>query len=417
MKKSIFLFLSLIYCLNIYSQNVSQWRGSERNGIYNEKNLLKEWPQDGPEVLWTAEGIGSGYSSASVTDEMIFITGMQNYNDVLTAIDHKGQVKWKKIIGPSWRGSYPDTRVTPTVEDSKVYVISGQGKIVCFDAITGDEIWSVDGYNKFEGYCTMWGVCESPLIVGDKVVYTPGGDKTTMVSLNKKTGETIWMSESLKDSTAYVSPVLVEYAGKKMIVSILANYFFAVDSDDGKILWKYKYHDLLADQTHWYSPIININTPLYHDGKFFISKGYDHLAAKFSMTKNGNDIKLEWTNSLLDVHLGGMVLIDNHIYAANWLHNRDGNWCCINWDTGEKLYEKKWFNKGSIISADGLLYCYEEKYGNLALVEPTPEEFKILSSFKIDKGKGPYWSHPVIVNGVLYVRHGDFLMAYNIEAS
>ena len=117
-----------------------------------------------------------------------------------------------------------------------------------------------------------------------------------------------------------------------------------------------------------------------------------------------------------DSHLGGMVLVEDHIYGSNWYHNRDGSWCCLDWNTGELKYETHWINKGSVIFADGLLYCYEEKRGTMALVEPTPREFRILSSFETALGSGPAWSHPVIHDGVLYVRRGNALMAYDISA-
>lgn len=413
-KLNVLIILSFV-SIQLLAQNVSQWRGINRNGTYHESNLLKEWPEEGPERLWITEGIGAGHSSVSVAGDRLYITGMQEKNDVLTSMDMDGKVLWKKIIGPSWQGSYPETRVTPTVDNGKVYVISGKGIVACFNSENGDKIWSVDGYNKYEGYCTMWGVCESPLIVDDKIIYTPGGNITTMVAMDKNTGETIWKSESLNDSTGYVSPVLINHNGRRLILSIIANYFFGINPDNGQILWKYKYYDLKHNQDHPYAPIININSPLYFDSKIYITKGYDHLGAMFDLNEDGSDINLVWTDSVLDVHLGGMVYVDGYIYGANWLHNRDGHWCCINWETGEKMYETKWNNKGSIIYADNLLYCYDEKYGNVALVEPTPEEFKIISSFKVEEGRGPYWAHPVIVNGVLYLRHGDFLLAYKIK--
>ncbi len=321
---------------------------------------------------------------------------------------------WQVPIGDSWDTSYADARTTPTIVEDKVYVISGKGQVACLDANTGKTIWTVDGYSKFEGYCTMWGVCESPLIIDDKLIYTPGGNKTTMVALDKNTGETRWMSKSLRDSTAYVSPMVVEYGGKNIIASISANYFFGVDAKDGNILWKYDYYDLKWDQTHFYSPIINCNTPLYSDGEFFISKGYDHLAARFKMNKVGTNISLIRTDSTLDVHHGGMVLFDGYIYGSNWINNRDGNWCCVDWDTGEKMYETHWESKGSVILADSMLYCYEEKRGNLALVKPNPDKFELVSSFTIIMGKGQHWAHPVINNGILFMRHGDVLMAYDI---
>lgn len=407
------LFILHSPCIN--SQVISQWRGDHRNGIYNETGLLDIWPEEGPELLWSVDEIGTGYSSATATGEMVYITGMDDTLDVLTAIDLRGNIKWQTSYGHGWTNSYPGTRGSATVEKDKVYVISGNGEVVCLDAISGNIIWSVNGFDTFNGVCTMWGVSESPLIVDDKIIYTPGGSKTTMVALDKGTGETIWETESLIDSTAYVSPLLIEHDGRKLIATITANYFFGVNPEDGKVLWKYKYSDLKWNQTHWYSPIINCNTPLYHDGQVFITKGYDHLAAMFSLNKQGDKIELLWTNEILDVHHGGMVLVDGYLYGANWQNNATGNWCCIDWETGEKMYEIEWQCKGSIISADNKLYCFDEKRGNIALVEPTPEDFKIVSSFRISKGTGPYWSHPAIRDGVLYIRHGEILMAYNIK--
>ena len=156
-----------------------------------------------------------------------------------------------------------------------------------------------------------------------------------MVALNKTTGKTIWKTESLQDSTAYVSPILINYEGKQIIATITANYFFGVNASNGNILWKFKYSDLKWRQTHWYSPIINCNSPLYHDGKIFITKGYNHKAALFSLSEKGEKITLLRTDTVLDVHIGGMVLKDGYLYGSNWINNRTGNWCCIELETGK----------------------------------------------------------------------------------
>ena len=84
--------------------------------------------------------------------------------------------------------------------------------------------------------------------------------------------------------------------------------------------------------------------------------------------------------------------------------------------SGKTMYNTKWGNKGQIITAGGMLYCYEEKSGNFGLVKATPEKFEIISSFEITMGTGEHWAHPVILDGILYIRHGDTLMAYNIKA-
>jgi len=416
MKRLILLSIVIFYLhLYVNAQNISQWRGTDRNGIYNEDGLLDNWPEEGPELLWFSDTIGYGFSSIAVTGDFVFATGILDTLEIITAFDLNGKFKWQIPYGNVWKGPYYPARSTPTVIDSLVYMISGNGEIACLRAISGEKLWSLDAYSKFEGHATMWGVCESPLILDDKLFYTCGGNRTTMVALNKHTGETIWESKSLDDSTAYVSPILIELDDKKIIANVSANYFFGVNADNGDILWKYKYSDLKWNQTHWYSPIINCNSPLYHDSKVFISKGYDHKAAMFEINENGNNIELLWIDTILDVHIGGMVLVDGYIYGANWIDNRNGNWCCIDWETGKIMYEKEWEFKGSIIYADSLLYCYEEKGGHIAIVEPDTNDFNIISSFKIDKGKGPHWAHPVIKNGTLYIRHGNVLMAYNLK--
>jgi len=407
------LFLLMI-CGSCDSPTVSQWRGADRNGFYDEKGLLDEWPEDGPEMIWSANGIGKGYSSVSVTEEMVYISGKMDSLEYLTAINHKGEIQWQTPYGNAWHGGFPEAKTTANIQDGKAYVISGQGEVVCIDAHTGKIIWKVPVYDDFNGYATMWGVCESPLIVDDKVFYMPGGMKTTMVALNKNTGEIEWASESLSDSTAYVSPIFIEYGGRKAIVSLSANYLMGVDPDDGEIIWKYKYYDLKGGITHNYHPIINTNSPFYYNGQIYITKGYNHPSAMFSLNEDGDGVKLMWTDTILDVHIGGIVMVDEYIYGANTLKGRRSNWCSLKWDTGEIISETELLGRGSVITAGGKIYFYAEKNGEVALIDPSPTGSRILSSFKVSLGNGPHWAHPVIRNGILYIRHGDVVMAHVI---
>lgn len=396
------------------SSTVSQWRGQDRNGFYDENGLLDNWPEEGPEMIWSIEGIGDGFSSVSVAEDMIYVTGKEDTLEYLTAIDHTGNIKWKVPYGKASDRGHPEAKTTPNVQEGKAYVISCQGEVVCLDADNGDIIWKVDVYDDFEGYATLWGVCESPLIIDDKVFYMPGGMKSTMVALDKNTGDLVWASESLGDSTAYVSPIHVEYGGRETIVTLSANYLLGVDPSNGKIIWKYKYYDLFGPITDMYQAIINTNSPVYSDGQIYVTKGYNHLAAMFSLNEDASDVELMWTDSILDVHIGGVVVIDGLIYGANTLKGGKGKWCCLDWVTGEVLYETELMGKGSVITADEKIYFYSERQGKVALIEPSPVESKILSSFSVPLGNGPHWAHPVIRQGVLYIRHGDALMAYNI---
>jgi len=127
---------------------------------------------------------------------------------------------------------------------------------------------------------------------------------------------------------------------------------------------------------------------------------------------------LVWRNDDLDTHHGGFVLVDGVIYGSNWINNGSGNWVAVDWNTGETKFDTPWpggKGKGSIIAADDMLYCYDERRGTVGLIRPNPEKFDVVSEFRITKGVGPHWAHPVIHEGVLYIRHGNALMAFKIK--
>ena len=400
------------------SQNIAQWRGPARDGVFPGKELLKVWPPEGPPMSWSRSGIGKGYSSAVSDGKAVYITGMKDSADYLTALNMKGDILWQVPFGPSWNSSFPDTRCTPTVEDGRVYVLSGLGTIGCINAVDGKTKWSFDAAKKFGAAYGDWGVCESLLLAGNLVFYTPAGAKTSMVALDKNTGETVWESESLQDTSAYVSPRLITFGDKKIIVTLMSNYLIGVNPDNGKIVWKYNYAALMPEKSVkvWPgAPKTNTITPLYKDGMLYITGGYDHVGAMFSLSEDASAISLVWTDTTLDCHHGGVVLYDEHIYGSNWIDNSRGNWCCIGWKTGKTAYDQKWQTKGSIISCDSMLYLFDEKNGNVALVKPDPGKFNVSCSFKVPNGKGPCWAHPEIHDGILYVRRGDVLMAFDLR--
>ncbi len=399
-----------------FSGDSAQWRGPNRDGNYPDTNLLKQWPADGPKLLWQNDSLELGYGAATVDADGIYVSGSKNPSDVLIALDKTGKIRWTADIGAAFDGDYPLARCTPSLDGGHVYTISGAGHITCTNAADGSTKWSVDGYKKFSGRWGIWGTSENPLVVNDLVIYTPGGSKTTMVALNKLSGETVWQTKSLDDTSAYSSPVVFKHAGRNVIANVTANFIFGVDAANGEVLWKYSYGTLEPPDSSWSgAPHTNTITPIYKDGYIYTTSGYDHVGALFKIAEDGNSVTLAWTDKTLDSHHGGVVLVDGYLYGANWINNRSGNWCAIDWKTGKPAFETKWHTKGSIIQADGMLYCYEEKDGNIALVEASPKGFNVASSFQISQGAGPHWSHPVIDSGSLYIRHGKSLMAYDIK--
>ncbi len=400
------------------AQQIAQWRGPDRSGVYPDTGLLKSWPAGGPVMLWSATGAGKGHSSVVVYDKQVYVTGMKDSTDYLSAFDLNGKLLWQVPFGPSWRNSFPDTRCTPTVENDQIYLVSGSGTVGCYSTKDGSTLWQFDGIKRYDGKFGEWGVCESLLILDEKLFYTPGGPNTTVVALDKNTGQTIWTSESLADTSAYVSPLLVRWGNNRIVVTLLSNYLVGVDADNGKIHWKFKYSALSPEAGYkiWPgAPQTNAITPLFRDGNLYITGGYNHVGAMFRLTEDGTGLQQAWTDTTLDCHHGGVVEIDGAIYGSGWLDNARGNWCSVDWKTGKPNYSEKWFTKGSIISADGKLYCYEEKNGNLGLVKANPSKFELISTFRIPLGKGPHWSHPSIFGGILYIRHGDAVMAYDLR--
>ncbi|WP_372751390.1 PQQ-binding-like beta-propeller repeat protein [Labilibaculum sp.] len=408
---SIVLICTMTQCTN--KQTKSEWRGPNRTGVYAETGLQKEWPAGGPKLLWHLDSIPTGYSSVVIANNSIYLTGLRDSMDYVLALDMQGKIKWQVPYGRGWDQSFTDSRCTPTVEGDRIYLSSGRGDLACVNALSGEIFWQVKANEKFKGEYGRWGISESLLLWDDLVFYTPCGEKTTMVGLNKMTGETVWKSKSIHDKPAYVSPLLIERNGKQQIVTVTEKNAIGVNPSNGNIDWQFDYGSYAAGQ---WKANINTNTPLYKDGKIFITNGYDHHSVMLDVSEDASSVELSYVDSLLDIHHGGAVLVDGYIYGSNWEHNRMGRWVCLEWETGKAMYETEWKNKGSIIAAEGMLYCCDEKDGNIALVKADPNQFKVISSFKIPYGKGPYWAHMVIYDGVLYVRHAKAVMAYSIKA-
>ena len=395
-----------------YGQEIG-WRGPGRTGIYNETGLMKSWPTAGPALIWEAEGIGMGYSSTTVTNDAVYITGIRGDKDVLTAFTQDGKKKWDLEYGSMSKvDSRPESRCTPTFANGRIFVVSGMGELSCVSP-NGKILWTVDYYKKYSATVPRFGITESPVVVDNKVIVTPGGNIAAMVAFNVENGNVVWETPSLNEGSQYVNPLLIETKGMKVIITHTPTWIIGVNAANGKILWKFNFGSVNDDQGGGKN---YIHTPIYKDGFLFAANGYGQTSAKIKINWDGKDPELVWKNPEINPHVGGMVLIGNYIYSSTHDNNTKGRWICVDWTTGKTMWITDWNNKGSVISAEGLLYLYEEKSGNVALVRPNNEKLDIISSFKVTKGTGPYWAHPVINKGRLFLRHGDYLAVYSIKA-
>lgn len=416
--KTITLSLILLLILSgiIRAQKVNDWRPENRTGVSAETGLMKSWPATGPDLIWSNLNLAKGYSSPSFGTSTIYITGNKDADDILFALDMNGKILWQTVIGRAWTKSNPESRATPTVEGNRVYTTSGFGDLACIDGTNGKILWTYKASELNKGTYGSWGIAESLLIDGDKIYYSPGGPETMTIALKKATGDVIWKSASLNDKPGYVSPILINFAGRKMIVNTSLGHIFGVDASNGEILWKVS-HEQSSDPNLRQFELIKCTTPLYKDGMVYVTGGYDTGGMMIKIGDDAKSAKVVWTDPVLDDHHGGVVLVNGYIYGSNWINNNSGNWCCIDWKTGKKMWEEPWNCKGSIISAEGMLYIYDERQGNMGFLRANPEKFDLVSSFKVTLGDaGPFWAHPVIHNGILFLRHTNALMAYNIKA-
>lgn len=410
------VLLTQILSLIILSANsqVHQFQGPERDGKFPEKGLLKEWPEEGPELLLEYEGIGDGWSSVISNGKNIYATGKKDSMDYVTCLDFEGNKKWEVAYGKGWSGSFPSTRGTPTIEEDRIYVISGVGELVCLNAESGQINWKINVDRDYKAEWHVWGVAESPLIVHDKVICSPAGPFTTFVAFDKMTGEEIWKTRGSDGQRSYVSPVLHKFNGEEYIIGASASELFIVDAEDGEIKTTYKYFD--PSLWRWQPKgMIWANSPLVKGNMIFISIGYDYPAKMLRVNDDLTSIEEVYTSTLLDNHHHGMIELDGYIYGSYWIHNNAGAWTCIDWDTGKVMYDNEWYSKGEMVYSDGMLYVYIEKTGHVGLIEPSPSGFNVISEFKVERGKGPHWSHPYIYDGKLFLRHGEFLMVYDIR--
>ncbi|MBN4049833.1 PQQ-like beta-propeller repeat protein [bacterium AH-315-M10] len=398
-----FLFLAL--AVTAHADDWPQWRGANRDGHSAETGLLQRWPDDGPKQAWSVQGLGRGYASVSIAKGRIYTTGMRGSDGWLFCYSTQGKLLWKKNYGAEWsnRGGYPGSRCTPTVHDGRVYVFSGQGRMGCYDAKSGKRLWYMDTKRAFRGRNIQWGYSQSPLISGSAVICQPGGNNASIVALNRKTGRTIWTSRGWSEKSAYCSAALIKHGRNKLIVTTTASHVVGLNLR-GQVMWK-------VPMQNTYS--VHANTPVYKNGLIYIGCGYGWGSMALKLNGSGNSVSQLWKKRLLDTHHGGVVLIGNYIYGTS--SNKPRNqWLCIDIRNGQEKHRARGVGKGSVITADGMLYCYGEK-GSLALVKATPEGHRIISQFRIEMGDRQHWAHPAISDGVLYIRHGDALMAFSIK--
>lgn len=380
--------------------NWPQWRGPNRDGISKETGLLKEWPTEGPALVWKASGAGGGYSSFSVANGKLYTMGLRGDREFVVAFDvATGKEAWATPHGSAFRNDRGDgPRGTPTVDGDRVYALGGSGDLTALDARTGKVVWSKNVLKEFGGSNITWGISESPLVLGNKVLVNPGGPGASIVALNKDTGAVIWKSQS--DKAGYSSAIPVEINGATQVVFFTAERAVGLDAKDGKLLWEYGRPA---------NNVANVATPIARANRVFISSDYGTGGGVVEI-KADNKAQEIWFTKDMRNHHSSSVLIGDYLYgfSSNML-------AAVRFDTGEMAWRDRSVGKGSLVFADGNLYCFSEN-GVVGLVEASPSGYKEKGRFRIAQGNLPTWTHPVVVGGRLYLRDQDTIYAYDVKA-
>jgi outer membrane protein assembly factor BamB len=334
---------------------------------------------------------------------MIYTASSIGNNTVVIALDLDGKVLWKVKNGKSWTGSHPGSRSTPTIDGNRLYHQNPHGSLACLDAKTGDIVWQFNIIEKFKSKVPRWALAESLLVDGDHLISCPGGPQTCMVALDKTNGSVVWKAPSTGELAGYASPDLFEHEGLRIITTLTLKSMIGVNADTGELLWRTK-HETYYDE--------NIMTPIFHDGEIFVSTLVGSVKWKVNVKDGKVSLKEIWRTQQLENHHGGVILVNEDLHGAGVVRNR--SLVCLDWKTGRAHYMDKCVDV-SLTYADGMLYALSEN-SVMGLVQPTPIGHKLVSYFKIPKGgKGKSWAHPVVCDGRLYIRHGEFLYAYSLK--
>jgi outer membrane protein assembly factor BamB len=395
-----------------------QFRGPRRDGISDERGLLQTWPDGGPKALWRAAGAGRGFSSPIIAEGRLFVTGDIGEDHYILAYDLEGKQLWKIKSGAAWLNQYQGARASVTYSAGRLFHQNAHGRVVCLDAATGADVWSVNVLERYKGENITWGLSEC-LLVDERAVYvTPGGRDALIVALDKRNGRELWRSApqlegesgEVAQGAGYAAPIMVRFAGRRLIIGCAAKSLFCVDADTGAIQWT-------RPRPTSYS-VLAMSPVLAGDGVFmsapFGPPGALHrlIAPKTPGDRVGvSDV---WTTAL-DTAQGGVVYADGRLYGS--YYPRRGGWAALDASTGQVLHENRELTKGSAIFADGRLYMLCED-GWMLLQEPRSTAFEEKGRFRMATPRDrDAWAHPVIHDGRLYLRYHDTLVCYDIRAA
>jgi outer membrane protein assembly factor BamB len=379
----------------------TNFRGPKRDGKYDETTVSTNWPSSGLPQLWK-QPVGVGHASFVVADGKAYTIEQRRSQEVVAAYDiNNGRELWTQ----KWNADFTDStgdgpRATPTWDNGRIYALGATGELRCLDANTGSVFWGKNILSDNQAKNLPWAMAASPLIVDDKVIVLPGGTSgKSVVAYNKLTGAPVW--KVLSDVQAYVSPMLVDLAGRRQIVVVSSTRVVGLTPEKGDLLWSYTWDTDMG---------INVSMPIVVDrDRFFISSGYGKGAALVEVKGSGNTYTAStiWENKNMKNKFNTSVLYNGYIYGLD-----EGIMVCLDVNTGERKWKEGRFGYGQIILTNGHLIVTSDQ-GEVALLKATPEKYTEVARFTAVQGQT--WNYPAIASGRLLVRNSNEMAAYDLS--
>jgi len=398
-----------------------QYLGPDRNAISPEKGLLRSWPENGPEVLWTVS-VGIGFGGPVVKDGKVYLLDRDDkVGDNLRCLDlSNGKELWNFAYDAPGSVMFPGSRSLPIVDGNNVYSCGPYGDLYCININTHKPVWNKNVWKDFGGgRIPRWAITQCPLIYGDLLILASQAPQAGVVAYEKLTGNVKWTTPSL-GPVGYVSPSIVKVSGQDHLVMVTASArrrgessgggggkVVGIDPLTGKTLWEY---------TNWHCMIPVAHAVDAGEGRMLITGGYRAGAAMIKVEKKA-DGSYGVTELYKTVEFGSHtlppILYDGYFYVHYSTNERKDGLVCmsidgeIKWKTGRSPL----FDKGSMILADGLLLSTDGST-KLYLIEPDPSAFKPLATAELLKGgtgqsrrwSNQNWSPLALVDGKLLIR-------------
>jgi outer membrane protein assembly factor BamB len=396
----------LVFSLAAFADDWPQWHGPHRDGISQETGWKTSWPSEGLKPLWKAD-VGIGHGSMAVSRGRLYTMGNTADQDSVYCLDaNTGQEIWKYTYACPAKdpNQHHGAHSTPTLDGNRVYTASRMGHLFCLDATTGKVVWAKEFTKDFGGKVPQWGYALSPLVEGDLLIVEPGGRDNSVVALKKETGETVWHAGN--DPASYSSPYAFDFQGGRC-VAVFSTLGLVVRSvKDGQELRRYPWKT---------SYDINVATPIFSDGKVFISSGYNTGCALVDIA--ADPAKEVWKNKNMKNHCTSCVLWKGSLYGFDESQLR-----CLDWATGEVKWSEKKYGKGTVFVADGKLVIFGDK-GQLGVAEANAGGYRELAFTKALAIRDSYpgdpsketWGIPVLANGKIYCRSQNDLVCLDVS--